>query len=141
RLAEPLPDDLAEPVFLSPDAGAIDLAETVRDAAGAGEIDYFEKTRHSGTDVEISPSGIDVADRDVVVVDDIIATGSTMSEAVGVLQERNVERVFVTCVHPLLARNAVTKLSRAGVEAIYGTDTIERGVSAVSVAPTLARHL
>jgi len=37
-----------------PDAGAIDLAETVRDAAGAGETDYFEKTRHSGTDVEIS---------------------------------------------------------------------------------------
>jgi len=58
-----------------PDAGAIDLAETVRDAAGAGETDYFEKTRHSGTDVEISPSDVDVADRDVVVVDDIIATG------------------------------------------------------------------
>jgi ribose-phosphate pyrophosphokinase len=141
RLAEPLPDDLVEPVFLSPDAGAIDLAETVRDAAGAGETDYFEKTRHSGTDVEISPSDVDVADRDVVVVDDIIATGSTMSEAVDVLQQRNVGRVFVTCVHPLLARNAVTKLSRAGVEAIYGTDTIERGVSTVSVAPTLARHL
>ncbi|MFB1065607.1 ribose-phosphate diphosphokinase [Natrinema sp. H-ect4] len=141
RLAEPLPDDLVEPVFLSPDAGAIDLAETVRDTAGAGETDYFEKTRHSGTDVEISPSDVDVADRDVVVVDDIIATGSTMSEAVDVLQQRNVGRVFVTCVHPLLARNAVTKLSRAGVEAIYGTDTIERGVSTVSVAPTLARHL
>ncbi|WP_226039791.1 ribose-phosphate diphosphokinase [Natrinema sp. DC36] len=141
RLAEPLPDDLAEPIFLSPDAGAIDLAETVRDAAGAGEIDYFEKTRHSGTDVEISPNDVDVAGRDVVVVDDIIATGSTMSEAVSVLQQRNVGRVFVTCVHPLLARNAVTKLSRAGVEAIYGTDTIERGVSTVSVAPTLARHL
>jgi len=141
RLAEPLPDDLVEPVFLSPDAGAIDLAETVRDAAGAGETDYFEKTRHSGTDVEISPSDVDVADRDVVVVDDIIATGSTMSEAVDVLQQRNVGRVFVTCVHPLLARNAVTNLSRAGVEAIYGTDTIERGVSTVSVAPTLARHL
>ncbi|QLK24500.1 ribose-phosphate diphosphokinase [Natrinema zhouii] len=141
RLAEPLPDDLADPVFLSPDAGAIELAETVRDAAGAGETDYFEKTRHSGTDVEISPSDVDVAGRDVVVVDDIIATGSTMSEAVAVLRERDVGRVFVTCVHPLLACNAVTKLSRAGVEAIYGTDTIERGVSTVSVAPTIATHL
>ncbi|WP_254521685.1 ribose-phosphate diphosphokinase [Natrinema caseinilyticum] len=141
RLAEPLPDDLADPVFLSPDAGAIDLAETARDAYGAGEIDYFEKTRHSGTEVEITPSGGTVAGRDVVVVDDIIATGSTMSEAVGVLRDRGVARVFVTCVHPLLARNAVTKLSRAGVEAIYGTDTIERGVSTVSVAPALASHL
>ncbi|WP_254532125.1 ribose-phosphate diphosphokinase [Natrinema gelatinilyticum] len=141
RLAEPLPDDLEDPVFLSPDAGAIDLAETARDAYGAGEIDYFEKTRYSGTEVEISPRDGTVTGRDVVVVDDIIATGSTMSEAVGVLQDRDVGRVFVTCVHPLLARNAVTKLSRAGVEAIYGTDTIERGVSTVSVAPTLASHL
>ncbi|WP_408956686.1 ribose-phosphate diphosphokinase [Natrinema sp. 74] len=141
RLAEPLPDDLADPVFLSPDAGAIDLAETARDAYGTGEIDYFEKIRHSGTEVEITPSDVDVAGRDVVVVDDIIATGSTMSEAVSVLRDRAVGRVFVTCVHPLLARNAVTKLSRAGVEAIYGTDTIERGVATVSVAPVLARHL
>lgn len=141
QLAEPLPDGLKDPVFLSPDAGAIGLAETVRDAYGAGETDYFEKTRHSGTEVEISPSGVDVTDRDVVVTDDIIATGSTMSEAVGVLQERGVGRVFVTCVHPLLARNAVTKLSQAGVDAIYGTDTIERQHSTVSVAPTIASNL
>ncbi len=141
RLADPLPDDLAEPVFLSPDAGAIALAETARDAYGAGETDYFEKTRHSGTEVEISPSDVDVAGRDVVVVDDIIATGSTMSEAVGVLTERDAGRIFVTCVHPLLARDAVTKLSRAGVETIYGTDTIERGVDTVSVAPAIAAHL
>ncbi|QCC58906.1 ribose-phosphate diphosphokinase [Natrinema thermotolerans] len=141
RLADPLPDDLTEPVFLSPDAGAIELAETARDAYGTGETDYFEKTRHSGTEVEISPSDVDVAGRDVVVVDDIIATGSTMSEAVSVLCDRDAGRLFVTCVHPLLARDAVTKLSRAGVEAIYGTDTIERGVDTVSVAPTIAEHL
>ncbi|AFZ72884.1 ribose-phosphate diphosphokinase [Natronobacterium gregoryi] len=141
RLAEPLPGDLTDPVFLSPDAGAVDLAETVRDAYGEGETDYFEKTRHSGTEVEISPSDVAVTGRDVVVTDDIIATGSTMSEAVAVLQERDVARVFVTCVHPLLARNAYAKLSRAGVEAIYGTDTIEREASAVSVAPTITTHL
>ncbi len=141
RLAEPLPGDLADPVFLSPDAGAIDLAETVRDAYGSGETDYFEKVRHSGTDVEITPSDVDVAGRDVVVTDDIIATGSTMSEAIGVLSERDVGRVFVTCVHPLLVRDAYVRLSSAGVEAIYGTDTIERPASDVSVASTVATRL
>ncbi|MFC7213880.1 ribose-phosphate diphosphokinase [Saliphagus sp. GCM10025334] len=140
-LAEPLPADLEEPVFLSPDSGAIELAETVRDAYGRGETDYFEKVRRSGTDVEISPSDVDVANRDVVVVDDIIATGGTMSEAVGVLGERGVGRVFVTCVHPLLVRNAYTRLSNAGVEAVYGTDTLERPASAVSVAPVVAEAL
>jgi len=141
RLAEPLPADLTDPLFLSPDEGAIDLATTVRDAYGAGETDHFEKTRHSGTEVEITPGDADVADRDVVVVDDIVATGTTMSESIGVLDDRGVGRVFVACVHPLLARDATTKLARAGVEAIFGTDTIERPVSAVSVAPAVADAL
>ncbi|HMB50032.1 MAG TPA: ribose-phosphate diphosphokinase [Natronoarchaeum rubrum] len=141
QLAEPLPDDLTDPLYLSPDAGAIELAETVRDAAGGGEVDYFEKTRHSGSDVEVTPSDAAVEGRDVVVVDDIIATGSTMSEAVGVLDDRGAADVYVTCVHPLLASNAVTKLSRAGVAAIYGTDTIERPQSEVSAAPAIAAAL
>ena len=141
RLAEPLPAGLTDPLFLAPDEGAIDLAASVRDAYGAGDTDHFEKTRRSGTEVEITPHDADVADRDVVVVDDIVATGSTMSESIAVLGERGVGRVFVACVHPLLARDAMTKLARAGVEAIYGTDTIERPVSAVSVAPAVADAL
>ena len=141
RLAEPLPDDLEDPVFLGPDSGAISLVRSVRDAYGVGETDYFEKVRHSSTDVEITPSDVDVSGRDVVVTDDIVSTGSTMSEAIGVLADHHVGRVFVTCVHPLLVRGAYTRLTRAGVEAIYGTDTIERHASAVSVAPVLAEHL
>ncbi|WP_135535028.1 ribose-phosphate diphosphokinase [Halostella pelagica] len=141
RLADPLPDALTDPLFLSPDEGALAIATTVRDAYGTGETDFFEKTRHSGSEVEVSPSDAAVDGRDVVVTDDIIATGSTMSEAVGILDERGAARVFVTCVHPLLARNAPTKLARAGVEAVYGTDTLERASSAVSVAPVVAGEL
>jgi len=144
-LADPLtsePDPaLEDPLFLSPDAGAIDIAETVRDAYGGGEGDHVEKTRNSGTEVSIEPGDADVASRDVVVVDDIVATGSTMSESIGVLQDRDVGRVFVATVHPLLARDARSKLARAGVEAIFATDTIERTVSTVSAAPAIAEEL
>ena len=138
RLAEPLPA-LSEPLFLSPDAGAIELAETVQDAHGGGNTDYFEKVRHSDTDVDIQPSDASTTDRDVVLIDDIIATGSTMSTAIRQLDSP--ARVFVTCVHPMLAASARTKLANAGVEAVYGTDTIERAVSAVSAAPTIAEEL
>lgn len=141
RLADPLPADLEDPVFLSPDDGALDIAEAVRDAYGAGETDYFEKHRLSGTEVELTPSDADVTGRDVVVTDDIIATGSTMAGAVEILGEKGANRVFATCVHPLLAADAYAKLSRAGVEAIYGTDTIERPASRVSVAPVIADTL
>ena len=138
RLAEPIPADLTDPLFLSPDAGAIDLAVSVRDAHGRGAVDHFEKTRHSGSDVSVVPSDAAVSDRDVVVVDDIVATGSTMSESVDVVVERGADRVFVTCVHPLLVGGARTKLARAGVEAVYATDTVEGVASEVSVAPPVA---
>jgi len=64
-----------------------------------------------------------------------------MSESISVLSESDPARVFVGCVHPLLAANARTKLARAGVESLYGTDTLERSVSDVTVAPALAARL
>jgi ribose-phosphate pyrophosphokinase len=41
----------------------------------------------------------------------------------------------------LLAGAARTRLARAGVAGVVGTDTIERPVSAVSAAPAVARRL
>jgi len=139
RLADPLPADLSDPVFLAPDAGATGLAASVRDGYGRGDTDHFEKVRHSGSDVTVEPSDVDTAGRDVVVTDDIVATGTTMSEAIGALEDP--ARVFVATVHPLLAGNAQLKLANAGVDAVYGTDTIERAVSEVSAAPAVADEL
>jgi ribose-phosphate pyrophosphokinase len=141
-LAEPLPADLVDPLFLSPDEGAIELAETVRDAYGTGETDHFVKDRdYDSGDITVTPSDAVVEGRDVVLTDDIIATGSTMSESIAVLNERDADRIFVTCIHPMLASNALTKLSTAGVEAVYGTDTLERAATAVSAAPVVAEEL
>ncbi|MFB6161419.1 MAG: ribose-phosphate diphosphokinase [Haloferacaceae archaeon] len=141
RLADPLPADLDDPLFLAPDAGATALAASVRDAYGRGATDHFEKTRHSGTEVTVEPSDAAVDGRDVVVVDDIVATGSTMSEAVAALADGGAARVFVTCVHPVFARNARTKLADAGVAAVHATDTVERPWSTVSAAPVVADAL
>jgi ribose-phosphate pyrophosphokinase len=91
--------------------------------------------------VEVRPSDADPAGRDVVVTDDIVATGSTMGESVGVLTDRGAKRVFAACVHPLLTGAATTRLARAGVVEVLGTDTIERPTSAVSAAPAVAERL
>jgi len=138
RLAEPL-GELSDPLFVSPDAGAAGLAETLRDAYGAGEADHFEKRRLSDTSVEVTPGDAATAGRDVVLVDDIVATGASMRTAVEQLSDPG--RVVVACVHPLLSGGARTRLADAGVDAVYGTDTIERAVSEVSVAPAIADAL
>jgi ribose-phosphate pyrophosphokinase len=141
RLAAPLPADLADPVFLAPDGGARDIARAVRDAYGAGTVDHFEKTRLSGSEVELRPSDVDVAGRDAVVVDDIVATGSTAAETVELLGERGAERTYVAVVHAVLAGGALTRLRRAGAERVVATDTVERPVSEVSAAPAVADEL
>ncbi len=141
RLAEPL-GALTDPLFLAPDEGAIELATTTRDAYGDGEVDYFEKERDYETGaVALTPSDAPVAGRDIVVVDDIIATGGTMSGAIKVLNSRGAAEVYAVCVHPVLAEAARTKLAAAGVKRVIGTDTLERAVSNVSVAPAVASRL
>jgi len=134
--------DLDDPLFLSPDEGAVSLARTVRDAYGRGAVDHFEKERDYDTGaVAVTPGEVDVAGRDVVVTDDIVATGSTMSEAIAALREREPGRVVVATVHALLAGNARTKLATAGVDRVVATDTIEGAVSCVSAAPAVADEL
>jgi ribose-phosphate pyrophosphokinase len=141
QLAKPLPN-LGEPLFLAPDEGAVELAATVRDAYGRGELDYFEKTRDYDTGaVTVGPAGTNPGGREVVLVDDIVATGSTMSAAIDRLHERAVADVYVACIHPMFAGSARARLAAVGVADIWGTDTVERPVSAVSVAPVVARAL
>ena len=141
RLADPLPA-LDDPLFLAPDEGAVELAETVCAAYGTGACDYFEKTRDYDTgEVTVEPAGTEPAGREVVLVDDIVATGSTMAAAIDRLHERDVADAYVACIHPMLADNARAKLAAAGVAGLWGTDTVERPVSDVTVAPTLAEYL
>lgn len=141
RLAGALPTDLTRPVFLSPDEAATRITRSVRDAYGSGTTDNFVKFRESATEVEMTGGEIDVSGRDIVLVDDMISTGGTMQEAVSIIDDRDAKRIFVTCVHPVLADKAVSKLYQAGVEDVYATDTIDRSVSRVSSAPVIAEVL
>jgi len=140
RLAAAL-DRPETPLFLAPDDGARDLARAVRDAHGAGDVDAFQKTRVSGSKVRLEPATVSVEGRPAVVVDDIVATGSTTCAAAEALDEQGATRVVVACVHPLLVGEARVDLARAGVDRVIGTDTVERSVSAVSAAPAVAERL
>jgi len=140
RLAAAL-DRSTSPLFLAPDDGARDLARAVRDAHGAGDVDAFRKTRVSGSEVRLEPATVSVEGRPAVVVDDIVATGSTTCAAATALREQGATRVVVACVHPLLVGEARVDLARAGVDRVVGTDTVERAVSDVSAAPAVAERL
>ena len=132
--------DLRDTVVISPDKGAMAMAKTAAAFLGC-DCDYLQKTRLSGTEVSMAPKEMAVKGRDVVVFDDMIATGGTMAMAISFLRQQGARRVFLAAVHPVLTGSAILKLYRSGVEAVLATDTLDKGVSTVSVAPLIAKAL
>ncbi len=129
--------ELRETTILAPDDGALNLVRSAAEPRGL-HYDYLEKTRLSGEEVKIAPKNLDITGRDVVIMDDIISTGGTIAEAIKLLKAQGVRDVYVACVHPVFAHNAYLKLHDAGVREVIATDTLERALSKVSVAPAIA---
>ncbi|MCX9014443.1 MAG: ribose-phosphate diphosphokinase [Candidatus Methanoperedens sp.] len=132
--------EFRNPLIVAPDKSAISFARSASENLGI-DYDFLEKTRLSGESVTIKPKNIDVKGRDVIIIDDLISTGGTMAEAISLLREQGAHEVFVACIHPVLSNNAVLKLFKAGVKGIIATDTIDKGVGVVSVAPVIASVL
>ncbi|MDR2943614.1 MAG: ribose-phosphate diphosphokinase [Methanosarcinales archaeon] len=132
--------NLERPLLVAPDKGVRDMVENM--AAGLKlDWDVFDKTRLAGDKVVMADKKMDVEGRDVIIVDDMIATGGTMAEAVSILDKNGAHNVYVACVHPVLTRNAVLRLSNAGVKDIIATDTVEKIQSRISVAPIIVEAL
>lgn len=131
---------LENPILVAPDEGAEGLVKKVSSGLGF-DYDHLQKTRLSGDTVTIKTKNIDVTGRHVVLVDDMIATGGTMTESIKILKDQGAVDVYLACVHPVLARNAVLRLFNAGVKDIIATDTLEKAESILSVAPMIADAL
>ncbi|MDV0446622.1 Ribose-phosphate pyrophosphokinase [Methanosarcinaceae archaeon Ag5] len=132
--------NLARPLLVAPDKGVEQMVRTMAQGL-ALECDVFDKTRLSGDTVVIQDKKMDIAGRDIILMDDMIATGGTMAESVKLLRSNGARDIYVACVHPVLTRNAVLRLANAGVKDIIATDTLEKIQSAVSVAPIIADKL
>ncbi len=128
---------LHDPVVLAADQGALQRAKGVAVEFGA-DHDHLEKTRLTSTKVLTKPKRLDIAGRDVVIIDDIISTGATMVEAARVVKRYRARRIYAACIHPVLAGASLKKVLAAGVQRVIATDTIEHRTSVVSVAPILA---
>ncbi len=126
---------------ISPDGGlrAVEYAKIAAKEIGC-DYDYFLKERIDSTNVKLYPKKVDVKDKTVLIVDDIIATGGSMIAAMKRLKELGAKHIFAGCTHGLFTGNALPKLRELADEVI-STDTIETEASAVSVAPLILEHL
>lgn len=126
---------------LSPDQGRKDLVEKVSKFMGGG-FAFFEKVRdnHTGKTTMIVKD-LDLEGRDVVIFDDIISSGGTMSRAILGLKKQGAGKVAAVCTHALPVPGANEKLKNAGVDRIIATDTVESIYETVSIAELVADFL
>ncbi len=131
---------LDNPLILAPDEGALVFARQVA-SAGGWDFDHLEKNRISGVEVTMAPKQVCAESRSVVIVDDIISTGGTITTASGMLYHQGAKDVFAVCVHGVLTGGAYVRLMGAGIRDVICSDTIERGCSKISAAHTIAAEL
>ena len=139
-IANYIRQQMEDPMIIGPDKGALGFATEVSRILKC-ECDYLEKIRISPEKVETKPKNLDVAGRDVVIIDDIISTGGTIVSASKILRDLGANKVVVGCVHPVLVEDALLNIFAAGVVDVFATDTLKSDVSNISVAPLIAGYL
>ncbi len=117
---------LADRVFVSPDVGNVKRAQVYANLLG-GEICIIDKRRTSGSDVETKHIIGDVEGKNILMVDDMITTGGTVTQAVQMLKENGAADIYVSATHAVLAPPALERLSGCGYARLALTDTIPIG--------------
>ncbi|MHA2181622.1 MAG: ribose-phosphate diphosphokinase [Promethearchaeota archaeon] len=131
-----------EIVVISPDKGAIERSKAFAKHFGENvPVDVFEKQRDVKTG-EIKMSGaLSLKNKDVVIADDIIATGGTMATAITLAKKSGANKIFAVATHALLLGQAKYRILKAGADEIIGTDSIDNEACKVSLSKIIADYL
>lgn len=142
--------DLSNTVMVSPDAGRIRVAEKWSSKLGGCPLAFVHKTRDTTRpNVAIANRVVgEVAGKECVLVDDMIDTAGTITEAVKVLNNAGAKKVIIAATHGILSDPATRRLSECGATEVVVTDTLpippEKRFSTLtilSIAPLLARAI
>lgn len=112
-------------MIVSPDAGFVSgakkLAKLLRPCP---EIAIIEKVRpHPNVAIAKRLHG-DVQGKNILIVDDIIDTGGTLSEAVKLVSLKGARSIRLAATHGIFSRNARNRLLRLPVKEILSTNTL-----------------
>ena len=116
--------DLVNPIVVSPDIGGVVRARAVAKLLNDTEMAIIDKRRPRANVSQVMHIIGDVADRDCILVDDMIDTGGTLCKAAEALKERGAKRVFAYATHAVFSGAAVQHLASDAIDEIVVTDTV-----------------
>jgi ribose-phosphate pyrophosphokinase len=140
--------DLSGTVVVSPDLGNAKSAAAFARLLGL-PVAAGAKQRISDHEVSITSIIGDVDGRDVIVLDDEIARGTTIVELLARLREHGVGSVRIACTHGLFCDGALEKIAaEPEVKEVVCTNTVPVSgrlqhdkLTVLSVAPALAEAI
>lgn len=131
-----------KPIILGPDDEAVTWAKEFADILGVDRYDAVHKERDLETgEIETVLPSITFEDRDIIVVDDIIATGNTMVSTMRKTKKRGANSISAFVVHPVLVKNALEKLKRLKPNAIIATNTLASPISKVDAREAIIENI
>ncbi|MEM3381064.1 MAG: ribose-phosphate diphosphokinase [Candidatus Bathyarchaeia archaeon] len=132
---------LTKPYVMAPDRGAVTHAQLVSSILNT-DYAYFEKHRDRVTgEVVTDYKDIDIGGRDVIILDDIISTGSTIANVARVMRSKTDRKIVAACTHGLIIGEAEKTIRESGVTDIISTDTVPSKFSKVSVSTIISKAL
>ena len=141
--------DTSEMCVVSPDAGRVRLADMWTDELGCPlAIIHKRRDHEKANTVAVHEVVGDVQGKTCILVDDMIDTAGTISEAVKVVMNAGASSVIVAATHGILSDPAAQRLSECGASEVIVTDTLPiapekrfEKLTILPIAPLLARAI
>ena len=130
----------SDAILLGPDS---ESEQWVKVIAEGGGLSYgvADKQRLGDREIRITLPELEMDDKHVVLVDDIVSSGETIAIAAQHCFERGAKRIDLLVVHPLFARGAIKRLQQIGVGEIWSTDSIPHSSNCMKLAELLAESV
>ncbi len=123
-IKENLLDNLTNPVVMAVDLGFAKKARNYAESLNT-PVAFVEK-RRVGNDSNAEALTIigDIKGCDVIIVDDEVDTGGSISEAIKLAREKGARDIYLAFIHPVFSSNAATRLASLDLKEIITTDTV-----------------
>ncbi len=135
---------LEDVVVVSPDLGSVTRARKFADRIDAS-LAIIDKRRPKANVAEVMNIIGEVEGKNVILIDDMIDTAGTITQAVKALKKFGAKDIYACCTHPVLSGPAIERLQDSEIKEIVVLDTIllpeEKrlpNMKTLSVAPILA---
>ncbi|MFZ2089700.1 MAG: ribose-phosphate pyrophosphokinase [Desulfobaccales bacterium] len=129
--------------IVSPDAGGVPRARAYAKRLGA-TLGLIDKRRDAPGKAQAMNLIGDVTGKEVVIMDDIIDTAGTLSEAAQVIMQNGALKIHACCTHPVLSGPAVQRIRDSQMDRLVVTDTIplsEEAQDCPKIVPLSVSHL